>query len=57
MMSPAEYESLKADILASNGIRKPILILNGQILEGRNRYRACKELNIRTTSIRLEAIY
>lgn len=46
MMSDAEYASLKADIQASNGIRNPILLLNGQIIEGRNRYRACTELGL-----------
>ena len=41
----AEFEALKADI-ASNGLRQPIVIHDGFILDGGNRYRACIELGI-----------
>lgn len=44
-MSPEEYEALKADIQA-NGLREPIWLYEGRIIDGRHRYRACKELGI-----------
>ncbi|WP_257835070.1 ParB N-terminal domain-containing protein [Burkholderia glumae] len=40
-----EFDALKADI-AANGQREPIVIHDGQILDGGNRYRACVELGI-----------
>lgn len=40
MMTPDELETLRLDI-AANGQREPILVANGQIADGRNRYRAC----------------
>jgi ParB-like chromosome segregation protein Spo0J len=46
MMSGTEYEEFKKDIEA-NGIHEPrIWTLDGKILDGRNRYRACDELGI-----------
>ncbi len=45
MMSTAEYDQLKADISA-NGLLEPIVIYNGLILDGRNRYLACADLGI-----------
>jgi ParB-like chromosome segregation protein Spo0J len=44
-MSTQEYERHKATI-AANGLRDPILIHDGQIVDGRHRYRACRELGI-----------
>lgn len=40
-----EFESLCSDILA-NGLRNPIVLHDGMILDGGNRYRACIEAGI-----------
>ena len=45
LMSDEEYEGLIADI-RRNGLREPIWTLDGKILDGRNRYRACQEAKI-----------
>src|SRR5215510_5323708 len=45
-LSPADYEALREDI-RRNGVKVPILVHGGQILDGRHRYRACRELGIR----------
>jgi ParB-like nuclease domain len=44
-MTAEEYEGLKASIRA-HGQELPIVLLNGQILDGRHRYRACCDLGI-----------
>jgi ParB-like chromosome segregation protein Spo0J len=44
-MNQADYERLKADIVA-NGLREKIVTYQDQILDGRNRYRACTEAGI-----------
>lgn len=41
MMSADELGSL-ADDIAANGLLEPIIIFHGQILDGRNRFAACK---------------
>src|SRR5262245_33949343 len=43
MIEGAEFANLKADI-AANGIHQPIVLYQGQILDGRNRYKAAKEV-------------
>lgn len=49
LLEGTEYETFKEDI-RQNGLREPILVYNGQIVDGRNRYRACKDLNILFTA-------
>lgn len=48
MMSDEEYQSLKDDI-AKNGLLEPIWTHKGEIIDGRNRARACEELGITPT--------
>lgn len=45
MMSAEEFDALKADI-AANGLREPIWLHDGQIIDGRNRYQACKTVGV-----------
>lgn len=44
-MSTEEFASLKVDI-AGNGLRQPIVLHLGTVLDGRHRLRACKELGV-----------
>ena len=44
-MTDDEFVSLKEDIRI-HGLREPIKLLNGAIVDGRNRQKACDELNI-----------
>ena len=44
-MGPYEYEELKADIVR-NGLHAPIVLCEGRILDGRNRYRICRDTGI-----------
>jgi len=45
LMNDREYKELKEDI-EKNGVIEPITLFEEQILDGRNRYKACKELKI-----------
>lgn len=45
-MQPDEYEDLKRDI-ERHGVREPVRIHGGFILDGRHRWRACQELGIK----------
>ena len=44
-LSPKEYEQLEANIIA-DGCREPIVIWNGYIIDGHNRYEICKKNHI-----------
>lgn len=43
MMNAEEFAALKADI-AANGLLEPIWTFQGKIIDGRNRFRVCKEV-------------
>jgi hypothetical protein len=45
MMTPAELNDLTEDV-REHGLRDPIEIYNGQIVEGRNRFVACKAAEV-----------
>ena len=49
MMDEKRLSELRADIKA-NGLREPVTICEGMILDGRNRYRACEGLGIKPTT-------
>jgi hypothetical protein len=45
LLTGQEFDDLKVDI-EKHGQHEPILTYQGQIIDGRNRYRACRELGI-----------
>jgi ParB-like chromosome segregation protein Spo0J len=45
LIEGAEFEELVADVKA-HGVREPIWLLDGQILDGRNRYRAAQVASV-----------
>jgi ParB-like chromosome segregation protein Spo0J len=48
-MTTEEFAELKADIKA-HGLREPVTLLDGKILDGKHRYRACRELGVSVTT-------
>jgi hypothetical protein len=52
-MSEAEMEALVADI-AARGLQRPIVLHEGKILDGRNRYLACKKANVEPSFVEYE---
>lgn len=49
MMEDKRFDELKADIEA-NGLREPVTLCDGLILDGRNRYKACLALGVQPTT-------
>jgi ParB-like chromosome segregation protein Spo0J len=52
LMSDEEYEGLKEDI-RRHGQREAIILLDGKILDGRHRDRACRELGVEPRTVSL----
>lgn len=45
LMEGAAFDEFAADI-RQHGLREPIVLLGGQILDGRNRFRACEQVSV-----------
>jgi len=50
LMGEVEFQALKEDI-QRNGQREPVVLYQDRILDGRNRYRACRELGVEVKSV------
>ena len=51
LMEGEEFDGLKASI-KSHGVREPIVLFEDRVLDGRNRFRACKELGIEIPAVK-----
>jgi ParB-like chromosome segregation protein Spo0J len=51
MMSEPEWEYFKEDI-SKNGVRVPVVVYQDQIIDGRNRWKACQELKIKCPAVK-----
>ena len=49
-MTTVAYEGLKLDI-QQNGLIQPIAVWSGQIIDGRHRYQACKDLGLHKDAV------
>ena len=49
----AEFDALVADVKA-NGLRQPIVLHDGMILDGGNRYRACVEAGVKPSFVKFD---
>lgn len=49
MMAAADFAALRDDI-AEHGLRDPVIVYKGQLLDGRNRHKACEELGVEVDS-------
>lgn len=52
-MNDAEFEEFKEDLLG-NGLLEPIVLFEDMVLDGRNRYNACKEIGIDIYAVKWE---
>lgn len=50
MMSAVEHLELQADIQAK-GLIQPVILLDGKILDGRNRFKACQEIGLEPDTV------
>lgn len=53
-MTDGQYAELKADI-EKHGLREPVVLYEGKILDGRHRWRACEELDIKPDTMQIDA--
>src|SRR5678815_3528857 len=54
MLAEDEFEALKSDI-SEHGLREPIVVVDDELVDGRNRLRACRELGIEPKTRNLTA--
>lgn len=55
LMEGDEFEALVSDI-SQNGLTDPVVMLDGKILDGRNRWRACQRLGIAHKEVQFDQL-